>query len=96
MVAPLQKHWIESMYQYVPQQLIANFPEATQDFVQVGSLHHQGFFTVIIEPNGKPWRYQIYQCWIEIKFSSNLAFFLRRLLFKQPFPIHAKDQTRNV
>ena len=56
MVAPLQKHWIESMYQYVPQQLIANFPEATQDFVQVGSLHHQGFFTVIIEPNGKPWR----------------------------------------
>lgn len=37
MVAPLQKHWVESMCQYVPRKLVKNFPEATQDFVQVNN-----------------------------------------------------------
>lgn len=35
MVAPLQTHWIESMYQYIPRHLLTNFPSATEDFLQV-------------------------------------------------------------
>ncbi|KAF6040218.1 hypothetical protein EB796_001432 [Bugula neritina] len=34
MVAPLQTHWIESMYQYIPRHLLTNFPSATEDFLQ--------------------------------------------------------------
>ncbi|XP_067934548.1 dynein axonemal heavy chain 3-like [Watersipora subatra] len=34
MVAPLQQHWIDSMYQYVPAALRKPFPQASSDFLE--------------------------------------------------------------